>query len=1408
MMAVLFAGSMMATDVTVTKTVYDLYPNDANGTQECTLYSDDVLTISVNCDGNNGKIYGTGTEWRTYQSNSAVITVAATDATIKTVKFTFTVNKNGTLNFGEATLTTDVAVDVNASSAEFTVGNSTTATNGQIIIKGFEVVYETEGGDPAEKTPAELLAEYITDFSNVAGFINQFDAQTAGEILAVVASAQQALDDNNEQLIAYYVSYAETAKAQYKEEILEFASDYVNSLVPDLENLCSDEECRALVNQLNQDIIEVMATEWDDTKSISDNIFPLVNQCIALYEEAYNEITFEAPTTCEQASRMVLALENNAKLHKGENFTLEGYVTEIAYAWSDNNANMSFWMADTQDGGQVIQAYRATKAEGEENVPVVGDYVSVTGVLVKYVKNATTDPVPEFAAGCTFEIKNAPAPEKTYYLVGDFNNWEPSDNYVFALNTASESDAEYMITIFLAEANAVKVQDSEGEWYPGNCDNLTLAAGENVLYFRPNYDGGDDWYCGTLLAVNNSPEVYSVVGSEEIFGNAWDPTDAETEMSFDNDEQLYKLIVDAELCPGEYKLKVVKDHAWANNWPEENYPINIVEAGTYTITIYFDPAEGGTVRAAAERVEDYDGCDEPAQDVYTLAGATELFGANWDIVDANDANRMVLSDDPTAVTYTLTKENVLLAAGIAYEYKVVLNHAWGDGEFPANGNYDVSVQADGYYDVTFYYIPGQTLYAETTWVKAAEVEKHYTLVSDINGWDPSLEANLMEKGDGNDEGLYLFTISNVELYRMGYGYKVVEFGSWTEYYPNNAGSNAHFTVDARGTYDITFKFDPAMPNCEVVTELVEEYEPIYEDGYYLVRESNEYELQPEEFFRPNLSATGDGEYMLATSLEAGDKIQVLLVEDDVLLVSFPDAQSVLEVDADHAGEVTVYFNELGEGDDDWFMGYLKIVKEEQQQPEDVAFYLVGTMFDSGWEIAEDGRYKFEATDIEGEYWLRETIAGGDECKVRGVDVTGAPNGWYPDNYDNFVIPGEKDDPMSLDIFFRPNGDGGEGWYGGCILTRPQINLWGGFSEDDWTLDRIMNVNDNKTEASYVLTIDEPGEYQFVVQVAGDARSLCGEDGNMMYQFTRTRHFGNDILDRCEDTGANMALVADVAGTYVAHWDYSANTLWFDFPEKEVETQEIRIYPGIWAQYADYATVAAWAWTGNEIGQWYDIVMAEDDLWSTWVPADAENIIFAVFPATAGVEWGKEIVQTPNLEIPECREFYINSGYDYSWCEPATMVSLTILDLLGWDQVWAFAWNDNFQSNGDFPGIQLNPIRPNGAPARANEEGTMYRFECSDRFQYIVFSNGIVGEGGKQTIDLNWSAENLDQRIFVLKGEANDGGLYDQGEWKKELPSAIENIDINTMEAVKVLENGQILIIKNGKIFNITGQVVR
>ena len=100
--------------------------------------------------------------------------------------------------------------------------------------------------------------------------------------------------------------------------------------------------------------------------------------------------------TCAEAAAAAATVSgNNVEYNNGEEIEVTGYVTEIAYAWKDGT--MSFWMADTEDGGRVLEAYEVA-VENEADAPKETDKVTVTGKLTKYGST------PEFAAGCTCVI--------------------------------------------------------------------------------------------------------------------------------------------------------------------------------------------------------------------------------------------------------------------------------------------------------------------------------------------------------------------------------------------------------------------------------------------------------------------------------------------------------------------------------------------------------------------------------------------------------------------------------------------------------------------------------------------------------------------------------------------------------------------------------------------------------------------------------------------------------------------------------------------------------------------------------------------------------------------------------------------------------------------------------------------
>ena len=110
----------------------------------------------------------------------------------------------------------------------------------------------------------------------------------------------------------------------------------------------------------------------------------------------------------------------------------------------------------------------------------------------------------------------APEIEDGYYLVGNMNEWKPSAKYKLELNDGAEGVEEYMITIDLAADAQFKVVKVEGEtqtFYPDGLGNaygengeLTKGRGEYNVYFRPNADGGEDWFYGVLYVIDTTTD--------------------------------------------------------------------------------------------------------------------------------------------------------------------------------------------------------------------------------------------------------------------------------------------------------------------------------------------------------------------------------------------------------------------------------------------------------------------------------------------------------------------------------------------------------------------------------------------------------------------------------------------------------------------------------------------------------------------------------------------------------------------------------------------------------------------------------------------------------------------------------------------------------------------------------------
>lgn len=102
------------------------------------------------------------------------------------------------------------------------------------------------------------------------------------------------------------------------------------------------------------------------------------------------------PVSCAEAVQFTTALADGAT--STEAYSVTGYITEVLGSVSTKTGTpqQSFWMADSQDGGKVFEAYYANVPSGVSAF-TVGMKVKITGKLTKYVKDGVVTP----------EIKNA-----------------------------------------------------------------------------------------------------------------------------------------------------------------------------------------------------------------------------------------------------------------------------------------------------------------------------------------------------------------------------------------------------------------------------------------------------------------------------------------------------------------------------------------------------------------------------------------------------------------------------------------------------------------------------------------------------------------------------------------------------------------------------------------------------------------------------------------------------------------------------------------------------------------------------------------------------------------------------------------------------------------------------------------
>ena len=206
-------------------------------------------------------------------------------------------------------------------------------------------------------------------------------------------------------------------------------------------------------------------------------------------------------------------------------------------------------------------------------------------------------------AACKAEFAAA-APAAKYYIVGTMNSWQVDENYEMNPSLDAETE-EYFYTLDLtttSEFKVVKVQNGQQSWIPEGMGNNygqngeITEDGEYTVYFRPNYDGGEDWFYSCIYAektgefVPETPTYYLVGNMTE-----WDVNENyELNPNIDSDIEEYFYVLDLTTSS---QFKVVKvqngQQSWFPSGMGNNYGENgeITEDGEYTV--YFRPNYNG-----------------------------------------------------------------------------------------------------------------------------------------------------------------------------------------------------------------------------------------------------------------------------------------------------------------------------------------------------------------------------------------------------------------------------------------------------------------------------------------------------------------------------------------------------------------------------------------------------------------------------------------------------------------------------------------------------------------------------------------------------------------------------------------------------------------------------------------------
>lgn len=470
--------------------------------------------------------------------------------------------------------------------------------------------------------------------------------------------------------------------------------------------------------------------------------------------------------------------------------TISGGIDSLAFDWTCNGNessrqnpwNIKIYINDKEVGAITdactavpAKPYRFSvgniKIDGDFTIKIVNNNVSDDGTGNQYRWVVDNIEWYSYEAPHIYSVAGAEA------LLG--SNWNEKEGNELEL----QDDGKYKLEIKnveLAKGNYEYKVVIDHKWNNGEVqENSVLSIDKSGIYdVTFTYDAR----IPEVSAVADLKEEVVILPSVQLKGgfNGWEGEDLVPA------EDKKSCSITRTIAQGDWSFKMYVNSQWLGEGQEITRENNTATAtldgadmtlkadkgGDYTFTWTYE-TNTLVVTFPAE--------DLPVEHIYSLAGSVGLFGVNWDPLGDFEMTKQ----DDGSYKYVMTDKELAKAT---YEFKVVIDHQWNNGEVADNSQ--LVIDKAGKYDITFTYVPDTKATAATAELKEELIIiPTVQLAGQFNSWNA-------EDLTAADDKLTCSISKSLEA--GDYTFKMIVAGSWLGSTQEFTRANNTYVVDANG----------------------------------------------------------------------------------------------------------------------------------------------------------------------------------------------------------------------------------------------------------------------------------------------------------------------------------------------------------------------------------------------------------------------------------------------------------------------------------------------------------------------------------------------------------------------------------------------------------------------------------